>query len=59
MSPYLFIIVQCCDTDIVIIHLANYLKLKAFLLTILDITAILDLMAILGFKHALIKKILS
>ena len=28
MSPYLFIIVHCCDTDVLIILLANYLKLK-------------------------------
>ena len=29
MSPYSYIIVHCCDTDIFIILLANYLKLKA------------------------------
>ena len=29
MSPYSYIIVHCCDTDIFIIRLANYLNLKA------------------------------
>ena len=28
MSPYLFIIVYCCDTNVCIIPLVNYLKLR-------------------------------